>query len=122
MKKKLLILLLLIGSGILYLKVLSPMFQIHIPCVFRQITGYNCPGCGMTRAALAFLDGKFYQAFRFNMLIFILAPLYLLYLLFEKLHKIRASKMLMSGMLILTGLFFILRNTEKFDFLAPTQL
>lgn len=122
MKKKLIIGIILISLGIFYLKVISPVFQIHIPCVFKKITGLDCPGCGMTRAALAILDGDFYQAFRFNMLVFILAPIYLLYLYFERKNKQETSKYMMGGMLILSGLFFILRNTEMFNFLAPTQL
>jgi|SRR5699024_4449720 len=122
MKKKLIIGIVLVALGILYLKVISPVFHIHIPCVFKKITGLDCPGCGMTRAALAMLDGDFYQAFRFNMLVFVLAPIYLLYLYFEGKNKQRSSKYLMGGMLILSGLFFILRNTEMFNFLAPTQL
>lgn len=122
MKKKLIIGIILISLGIFYLKVISPVFQIHIPCVFKEITGLDCPGCGMTRAALAMLDGDFYQAFRFNMLVFVLAPIYLLYLYFERKNKQRLSKCLMGGMLILSGLFFILRNTEMFNFLAPTHL
>ena len=122
MKKKLIIGIVLVALGILYLKVISPVFHIHIPCVFKEITGLDCPGCGMTRAVLAMLDGDFYQAFRFNMLVFVLAPIYLLYLYFERKNKQRSSKYLMGGMLILSGLFFILRNTEMFNFLAPTQL
>lgn len=35
-------------------------------CSFHQLTGLNCPGCGMTRAAHATLQGRFAEAFRFN--------------------------------------------------------
>jgi hypothetical protein len=24
--------------------------EIHLPCVFRSVTGYRCPACGMTRS------------------------------------------------------------------------
>lgn len=121
MKKPLLIGILLVVLGIFYLKVLSPVFNIHIPCVFNAITGYDCPGCGMTRASLALLDGQFYQAFRWNMLIFILIPLLSVYFLLTKKVKYQVqSKFLMGTMLALTVTFFILRNTETFSWLAPT--
>src|SRR5690625_7939498 len=79
MKKKLLIGFSLLVMGVFYLKVISPVFNIHIPCIFNKITGLDCPGCGMTRAALSLLDGNIYQAFRWNMLIFMIIPLYFIY-------------------------------------------
>jgi len=122
-KKKVFITLIIILGGIFYLKVLSPMFNIHIPCIFKKVTGLDCPGCGMTRAILALLDGDIYQAFRWNMLVFILAPLIALYLVLER-KKIfpTFNKILMGKMFVLTGLFFILRNTETFSWLAPTYV
>ena len=74
----------------------------------------------MTRAAMAILDGNIYQAFRWNILVFILAPIYGTYTLLEKRKFTKQSKALMMIMLILTALFFILRNTETFQWLAPT--
>ena len=34
-----------------------------LPCVFKKITGYNCPGCGIQRSVLALLKGNLYQSF-----------------------------------------------------------
>src|SRR5690625_233676 len=83
MRKKVILTLLLLIAGIVYLKVFLPIFNIHIPCVFKKVTGLDCPGCGMTRASLALLDGNLYQAFRWNMLIFFIAPLLMIYLFFQ---------------------------------------
>lgn len=44
-------------------------------CTFHQLTGLNCPGCGMTRAAHATLHGRIDEAFRFNPLGMVLLPL-----------------------------------------------
>jgi Protein of unknown function (DUF2752) len=44
-------------------------------CTFHRLTGLNCPGCGMTRAAHATLHGRFGEAFRFNPVGMILLPL-----------------------------------------------
>lgn len=54
----------------------GPYGQAWLPgCMFHKLTGLNCPGCGMTRAAYASLHGKFAEAFRFNPLGMILLPL-----------------------------------------------
>lgn len=44
-------------------------------CLFRRITGLECPGCGMTRASYAFLNGRFLEAFWFNPVGVILFPI-----------------------------------------------
>lgn len=120
--KKIYIGLFLIGSGILYLKVISPALGFHIPCIFRHVTGFYCPGCGMTRASLAILEGDIYQSFRFNMLIFILLPLFILFYALEKKGKVKASKSLMFGMLTLTLAFGVLRNLPAFSWLSPMEI
>jgi hypothetical protein len=43
-------------------------------CVFRAITTLDCPGCGMTRATHATLNGDLAMAFRYNPLGMILLP------------------------------------------------
>lgn len=120
MKKPFIIGILVLISGVLYLKVISPVFNIHIPCIFNKITGFDCPGCGITRASLALLDGNIYQAFRYNMLVFFLIPLYVVYAVLEKKRLMQQGKVMMTIMLLVTGLFFILRNTKTFSWMAPT--
>ena len=44
-------------------------------CPISEITGYECFGCGLNRAALAMLSGDFIGAFRFNPLIFVYSPI-----------------------------------------------
>ena len=34
-----------------------------LPCPFKYLTGYDCPGCGFQRAVLALLTGNFQQSF-----------------------------------------------------------
>jgi Protein of unknown function (DUF2752) len=59
-------------------------------CFFKRITGLNCPGCGMTRAAYATLHGHFAAAFRYNPVGMVLLPLALLGVAIELLGWIRA--------------------------------
>ncbi|MFK7850840.1 MAG: DUF2752 domain-containing protein [Akkermansiaceae bacterium] len=47
-------------------------------CFFKKTTGFDCPGCGMTRASHAFLNGQFLEALRFNPVGMILFPLALI--------------------------------------------
>lgn len=35
-------------------------------CVVKAVTGYPCPGCGITRGVLAILRGEFREAWRRN--------------------------------------------------------
>lgn len=43
-------------------------------CLLRQTTGLLCPGCGMTRACHAVLNGRVGEAFRLNPLGMVLLP------------------------------------------------
>ena len=44
-------------------------------CLLRRYTGIECPGCGMTRASHAALNGEFIRAFWFNPVGVILLPI-----------------------------------------------
>ncbi len=44
------------------------------PCVFHELTGLHCPGCGATRAAFAMLHGHVTEALHQNALLVIAAP------------------------------------------------
>ena len=58
-----------IGAWVLY--TYPPVTSGFYPqCVFRQATGLDCPGCGITRALHALLHGRVGEAFRFNPMLF----------------------------------------------------
>ena len=63
----------LAGGGILYY-IFIRITGLAIPCVFRKITGWLCPGCGITRAILALADCEPAKAFAYNQYIFVAAP------------------------------------------------
>ncbi|MBC8126609.1 MAG: DUF2752 domain-containing protein [Gloeobacteraceae cyanobacterium ES-bin-144] len=46
-------------------------------CLFHRLTGWHCPGCGMTRATCAALHGNIREAFRFNPLGMLVLPVVL---------------------------------------------
>lgn len=73
MKKKILYLVLSIILLIAYL-LLSEKFHLYLKCPIFEITGFYCPGCGITRMLRSLLKLDLYQAFRYNPLIFIMLP------------------------------------------------
>lgn len=111
--------------GVFYLLVLAPTFHLHISCPFLTVTGYYCPGCGLTRLCIALLHGEVYQAFRYNPIIFFIVHyLITVYILNirneEKVRKVTDQANLV--VLIIVILYGVLRNTQTFAFLAPTVI
>lgn len=108
------------------------LFQNHISflfCPFHFFTHLYCPGCGMSRMMFSLLHFHFYQAFRYNMLGFILLPFFLIYCMDDlimwsrNLTSDRKIHPLFWNILLVVALLFgILRNIPAFDFLAPTLL
>ncbi len=47
-------------------------------CLFYNLTGHPCLGCGMTRAVASALHGDFMAAYRFNPRIVVAGPLLML--------------------------------------------
>lgn len=64
---------LLLAAGVWVLYTFPPASSSFYPrCVFRQLTGLDCPGCGTTRALHALLHGRIGEAFRLNAMLFAL--------------------------------------------------
>lgn len=85
-------------------------------CPLVLLTGLPCPGCGMTRAALLFLKGRWVQAFEMHPFFYVLLALsieafILRYLLDRSLQKIR---WILSVVLILSIVFYIYRMMRYF--------
>jgi hypothetical protein len=54
-----------------------PALNVRTPdtCLFKQITGAGCPGCGLTRCFVSIAHGNIHQAWGFNPAGFLLFPL-----------------------------------------------
>lgn len=57
----------------------SIAFLLNIKCIFKTLTGYICPGCGMTRAFLSIIHLDFKSAFNYNPMIFMM-PVFIIYI------------------------------------------
>ncbi len=62
-----------------------------IPCPFRLLTGWRCPGCGVTRMCLALLRLDLPAAWAANPGLLLLAPFLLLLLLSMAVRYIRTG-------------------------------
>ncbi len=124
---KMKLILILISFLIIYF-ILNELLDVGIPCLFYEITGYYCPGCGITRLLFSLLKLDFYQAFRYNPLIFILIIITGIYWLVKFILKkfmnisIEIPNYVYYILLIIVIIFGILRNIPMFDFLSPTEL
>lgn len=79
-----------IALGLLYI-IIFRKFGVGIPCVINKITGYKCPGCGMTHAISELTRGNLANAWGYNKLSITIFPLVCIYLLYrfmsEKIFK-----------------------------------
>ena len=69
---------LIVTFGILVYAVV--LYVLPVSCIFKEIFGFKCPGCGMTRALLAVLHADFKAAFGFHWMVWSLPVLYLCFL------------------------------------------
>jgi hypothetical protein len=116
--------LLMLAAYALYQK--GPSGLAWLPgCSFHKLTGFNCPGCGMTRAAYATLHGHFAQAFRDNPVGMVLLPLAFLALGIQLLGWVRGRPMSFqievgskgAWMIVIVIIcFWILRNIPDWPF------
>jgi hypothetical protein len=95
-------------------------------CLFHQLTGLNCPGCGATRAFYALLHGNITLALKDNVL-FIFVSTFLAvrsahftakYFLRKPAEPFLSPKILWT-FLAAAIVFTILRNLPAFSFLSP---
>ena len=64
----------LLLAAVLYL--VNPVEVAWLPkCPLRQLTGWHCPGCGITRAGHALLHGDLPAALAMNPLVVVAGPL-----------------------------------------------
>jgi hypothetical protein len=108
-----------------YLFLFDPAKGIGYPsCPFRMLTGWQCPGCGTTRALHQLLHGHPVNAFELNPLLIVALPL-LAFALFTYTRSAISNKNIASGIFpakyswVIFGViitFWIFRNTPMYPF------
>jgi len=99
-----------------------------IPCLFHELTGWYCPGCGTCRAVRAFVHGEFREMFSYNILTIVLGIPCVFIFIHEYLRLVFPSlslrpvyipQWLAALVTAAVVLFRTLRNIPAFSFLAP---
>ena len=111
----------LIVLGVIYIIILLK-YDIGLPCVFHEMTGLYCAGCGGNRALASILKLDFNQALKYNVLITILiliAPVFFFIKYFFK-RDVSLPNWIWYILLIIIVVFAVLRNIPILNFLAPT--
>ena len=92
---------------------------LYIPCIFHEITGFKCPGCGITHLLFDLLNLKIVEAYHENPLVFMYLPFivayyfYMTYLyIYNKKDKIliKIPKYIQIILIIITILYGFIRN------------
>jgi len=67
------------AAGLYVVAAVPPTDATYYPkCQFHQLTGLHCPGCGMTRALHAGMNGRFEQELAYNVLAPVFLPVFVL--------------------------------------------
>ena len=103
-----------------------------VPCPFKYLTGYHCPGCGSQRVIHKLLHGELLAAFRLNPLMILSLPLIFFGLRAMTLNFIYNTelrvKLFYSNLFIyiyfgIVLVYWIVRNIPytPFSYLAPVD-
>ena len=123
-----------VPAGALMLLTFCLLTQRTPPCLFYEITGLYCAGCGTGRSLLALFSGHFVKAFRYQPLMIISLPfvayyclkVYLSFVLGRDVLPVPRIRSTWVGMTILIVIlaYWILRNLPFFPFtlLAPDSV
>jgi len=99
--------------------IFASITDITIPCIFRELTGYQCPGCGLTHLFFDLLNFRFKDAFNDNQFVFILLPFLIAFIIYKTYLYIHNKKdeiiskiplIFKIALLIAAILFGIIRN------------
>ena len=97
-------------------------------CLFHDLTGWYCPGCGITRALHALVHFDLMRAFAMNSLLVVCLPLLAAMALQGFTHRAllpaAVSRVAFNGRVWIGALlvFGIARNLQGLEFLAPGGL
>lgn len=110
--------LILIGGVVLYN--LNPVEYRFMPkCIFKMITGYSCPGCGIQRAIYALMHGEVVKAIQYNYYLLYSGPYALSFLLVwlmpeekicKKIKGIIENKYVVDFYVITFVIWLVIRN------------
>jgi len=95
-------------------------------CIVRQLTGYDCPSCGVQRAIHSLLHLDVERAFWLNPFIFVVAPYIVLLILttlckgevFCRMRQYVQRRVVVYSYIALYFIWWVVRNTDWWHSLA----
>ena len=107
----------LLAAGLLYYAFVS-LTGLYIPCIFRLLTGWKCPGCGVSHLIVHLVHFEIAAAFFENPFVFVLLPLLICYGIYRAvryvMHNDRSYRKWENtaavAVIIIAVLFGIVRN------------
>jgi hypothetical protein len=111
----------------LYLYIFEPgKTGFFLLCPFRMLTGFQCPGCGSTRALHQLMHGHLLNAFTLNPLFVISLPFLLLVLVRHTAYVMRGEvppgnvlpPSVIYAIFFIALSFWIIRNTPIYPFVS----
>ena len=95
-------------------------------CLFHELTGCNCPGCGGTRSVYALLHGNLPLALKDNALFVVLLTTVVARGIWSAARRIQRQPVgellptnILWTVLAIAAVFTVLRNLPAFAFLSP---
>ncbi len=111
---------LLVPLALIFYYIIVRIIGFGIPCIFHVVTGFKCPGCGVSRMLMALLQLDLKGAFLENRVLFVMLPLLdiiivraaYLYVTQKKPGKIAAAitRILYPALIVILLLWGVLRN------------
>ena len=109
----------ILGIAIAYL-IFVLCTNIGIPCIINKLTGFKCPGCGISRMLVSLISFDIVAAFWHNPFLFVTGPFIIVYLVCSEVKYIKYGNRRMGKWeifmwieLVLLLAFGILRNILK---------
>ena len=92
--------------------------SLYLPCPFRFITGYRCPGCGISHMFTELSKGNLHNAFHHNSFVMIILIPALIYTIYRSRRYIKDNQtsysileiVILSIVLISAVIFAVYRN------------
>lgn len=92
------------------------MEEFMLPCLNKQLFGFDCLGCGAQRAFFMVLQGQFYAALRMYPAIYTI-QLLLVFLVFNLFVKFRGDWYVKAGLIILNAVIIVTAYFYKVSFI-----
>lgn len=115
----------LAAAGLLYY-VIHNLTGFAIHCPVHLVTGFDCPGCGITRMLFAMLELDFKAAMDYNAAIFLTLPVLAVvavsktydYIKYGKNMNRKWVEVILYCLIVVYVGFAVLRNIPYFEYLA----